>query len=197
MAKRKMFNKVNAREDTLNARKNERRDTNARTSNAREDALNARRTEKRRTNARTSNAREDAMNARKSEKRRTNARTSNAREDALNARKNEKRNTHARTSNAREDVFNSCKDKKQDIIAKNLFSPENKNPYYLRGKEIKNLDELKENLQSFKVTEAMWVADWIRYLGDPKTADQIKNRPKDFKRIIDARHTELSDLFNC
>jgi hypothetical protein len=84
-----------------------------------------------------------------------------------------------------------------DTVAKNLFEPENKNPYYLRGKEIKNLDELKENLQSFKDTEAMWVADWIRYLGDPKTADQIRNRPKEFKRIIDARYAELLNHLDC
>ena len=122
----------------------------------------------------------------------------NAREDALNARKNEKRDTIARTSNAREDELNVCNSDKSDTaIAKNLFSSENKNPYYLRGKEIKNLDELKENLQNFKDTEAMWVADWIRYLGDPKTADQIRNKPKEFRRIIDARYTELLNHLDC
>jgi hypothetical protein len=78
-----------------------------------------------------------------------------------------------------------------DNIARNLFSPENKNPYYFNGKELKNIDDLKQNLQNFTDTDAMWVAEWIKYLGDPYTAEQIRSRPKDFKKIINARHKEL------
>lgn len=88
-------------------------------------------------------------------------------------------------------------DENCDVVARNLFSPENKNPYNFRGKELKNLDDLKDNLQHFKDSEAVWVADWLGYLGDTTTATQIRRDPKQFKTIITMRHRELLNHLDC
>jgi hypothetical protein len=81
-------------------------------------------------------------------------------------------------------------------IATCLFQPAGKNPYYLfRGTDciaINDLSELKDSLDVFMENEAEWVASWIEYLGDKETADMIRERPNEFKRIIIERYEELS-----
>ncbi|MDI6886225.1 MAG: hypothetical protein QMD22_07800 [archaeon] len=81
-------------------------------------------------------------------------------------------------------------------IAISLLTPAGKNPYSLiRGTDcfpISNLSELKDRLDMFMENEAEWVASWIEYLGDKKTADKIRETPNEFKRIISARYEELS-----
>ena len=39
--------------------------------------------------------------------------------------------------------------------------------------------------------EAKWIASWIEYLGDAKTAAKILHAPNKFKEIIIARYDEL------
>ncbi|MDI6642976.1 MAG: hypothetical protein QMD95_02875 [Candidatus Hodarchaeaceae archaeon] len=76
-------------------------------------------------------------------------------------------------------------------IAKNLFEATGKNPYYRGGKAIKNFRELWENLAEFTENEAQWVAAWIDYLGDARTAARIRERPSKFKELINERYAEL------
>ena len=76
-------------------------------------------------------------------------------------------------------------------IATKLFSPMGKNPYYRGEKAIKNFKELKENLNEFTEKEAQWVASWIEYLGDVKTAARIRQTPSKFRDIVIARFNEL------
>jgi hypothetical protein len=76
-------------------------------------------------------------------------------------------------------------------IAAKLFSPVGKNPYFRGEKAIKNFKELKENLNEFTEKEAQWVASWIEYLGDVKTATKIRQTPSKFKDIVIARFNEL------
>ncbi len=88
--------------------------------------------------------------------------------------------------------------KKADLtkLATTLFEPEGKNPYYLReGKAIRNLNELKENLEYFSDKEAQWLASWIEYLGDKETAARIRAAPDAFKGIISERHAELIEFY--
>ena len=81
-------------------------------------------------------------------------------------------------------------------IATGLFKPAGKNPYYLiRGTDcsiINNLAELKDKVDLFTEGEAQWVASWIEYLGDKKTAERIRGTPSEFKRFIIERYEELS-----
>jgi hypothetical protein len=76
-------------------------------------------------------------------------------------------------------------------IAHQVLTGDGKNPYYFSGKQIRNLDELQTHLKDFKPHEASWLADWIAYLGDKQTAEQIQQNPKDFKNIISTRFVEL------
>lgn len=76
-------------------------------------------------------------------------------------------------------------------VAKMVFQPAGKNPYYKGGKAIKNLQELVDNLNSFNEGEASWVASWIEYLGDKETAQKIKSNAKDFRNVIQNRHSQL------
>ena len=76
-------------------------------------------------------------------------------------------------------------------IAKKLFKVEDKNPYYLGEQAIKNFEELRGSLDKFTESEAQWVASWIEYLGDAKTAARIRQSPNRFKEIIADRYNEL------
>ena len=76
-------------------------------------------------------------------------------------------------------------------IAKKLFKAEDKNPYYLGEQAIKNFEELRGSLDKFTESEAEWVASWIEYLGDAKTAAEIRQSPNRFKEIIANRYNEL------
>ncbi|MBE0517519.1 MAG: hypothetical protein IBX41_09095 [Methanophagales archaeon] len=81
-------------------------------------------------------------------------------------------------------------------IAISLLTPAGKNPYYLfRGTDciaINNISELKDRIDLLTGNEADWVASWIDYLGDKETADMIRERPNEFKRIIIERYEERS-----
>ncbi len=82
-------------------------------------------------------------------------------------------------------------------LASSLFEPEGKNPYYMGdGRAIKNLTELKENLDSLSDNEAHWLASWIEYLGDEETAKRIRAAPDTFKAIINERYTELMEFYH-
>jgi len=85
-------------------------------------------------------------------------------------------------------------------LATSLFAPARKNPYYLnRGSSaivIKNLAELRENLDVFTEEEAPWLASWIEYLGDKETAARLTETPGEFKDIIIERHEELQEFFS-
>lgn len=76
-------------------------------------------------------------------------------------------------------------------IAKSLFRAVGKNPYYHRGQPIRNFGELKDNLDKLTGEEAPWVASWIEYIGDAKTAAMIRQTPDKFKEIITARYEQL------
>jgi len=76
-------------------------------------------------------------------------------------------------------------------IADKLFSPVGKNPYFRGEKAIRNFRELVRSLSEFSEKEAQWVASWIDYLGDRKTATEISQAPTRFREIITARFNEL------
>ena len=84
-------------------------------------------------------------------------------------------------------------DKELFGIAKQMFNPEDKNPYNLNGRELKNLLDLVDNLDAFTGNEGLWVASWIEYLGDKDLAALIQNWPEDFKQIVIARYNRLKD----
>ncbi len=76
-------------------------------------------------------------------------------------------------------------------MAAKLFAPVGKNPYFLGEKAIKNFRELVRSLSDFTEKEARWVALWIDYLGDKKTATEISQTPTRFREIITTRFNEL------
>ncbi len=76
-------------------------------------------------------------------------------------------------------------------VARKLFHPTEREPYYLRDLAIRNFDELHANLERFTEEQAGWVADWVQYLGDEETARRIRKETKEFKKIIAQRHQEL------
>ena len=71
-----------------------------------------------------------------------------------------------------------------------MFFPE-KNPYYHKNKEIKDMNDLIRNLDSFSEGEALWLASWIEYLGDKTLADRIRKTPSQFKSLIRERYNRL------
>ncbi|MEK6978230.1 MAG: hypothetical protein AABX40_07525 [Candidatus Hydrothermarchaeota archaeon] len=86
----------------------------------------------------------------------------------------------------REDLYN---------LAKLMFDPAGKEPYYLGSGAIRNLEELKVSLDSFTPEMAEWVASWVEYLGDRKTAEDIRRAKGEFKRIIEKRYTVLRKYY--
>ena len=76
-------------------------------------------------------------------------------------------------------------------IAKKILTGDGKNPYYYGGIAIQNFDQLQDHLQDFSEHEAGWLADWIDYLGDNRTALKIREIPSEFKTIINERYIEL------
>lgn len=76
-------------------------------------------------------------------------------------------------------------------IAGRLFEPVGKEPYYLGGKAIRNFPELIENLGAFPEEDANWIASWIEYLGDVRTAMRIRESSGEFKEILRKRHVQL------
>lgn len=86
----------------------------------------------------------------------------------------------------------TIREKQLSELAKKLFRPVGKNPYYLKGKAINNLEELARNLGEFTGgEETKWVASWLEYLGDTDTAGKIRGAPNKFKQIITDRYYEL------
>jgi len=81
-------------------------------------------------------------------------------------------------------------------IAKQLLSGNGKNPYYYGGITIQNFEELQDHLKNFPEHEVGWLADWIDYLGDNRTAVKIRETPTEFKTIINERYLELKRLMN-
>jgi hypothetical protein len=86
-------------------------------------------------------------------------------------------------------------------LAASLFDPVGKNRYYLnRGSggmviAIKNITELKGNLDAFTDKEAYRIASWIEHLGDKETAERIRETPGEFKEIIAERYEELLEFY--
>jgi hypothetical protein len=81
-------------------------------------------------------------------------------------------------------------------LSANLFEPAGKNPYYHNTHSIRNLAELMERLDAFTNDEAHWLASWIEYLGDNKSAAWIRARPEKFKEIIRDRYNELNEFYH-
>ena len=82
------------------------------------------------------------------------------------------------------------------VVAKQLLSGDGKNPYYYGGITIQNFDDLQDHLKNFPENEVGWLADWIDYLGDNRTAVKIRESPSEFKTIINERYLELKKLMN-
>lgn len=76
-------------------------------------------------------------------------------------------------------------------IAKEVFSPDGKNPYYKGDIEICNFEDLKHNIGLFSEEEAVWVSEWVHYLGDKKCASDIMKSPKKMKKTVNARYKSL------
>lgn len=88
-------------------------------------------------------------------------------------------------------------DEEMAELADKMFHPRDKNPYYLNGRALNNLQDLVDNLDSFTGNEGLWVADWLEYLGDEYVAALIRNWPDDFKQIVMARYIKLRDYHSC
>ncbi|MEM3087430.1 MAG: hypothetical protein QXO51_02480 [Halobacteria archaeon] len=78
--------------------------------------------------------------------------------------------------------------------ARKLLRPSDRQPYWVGGQPIGNLEELVGNLEKFGDDHAYWVADWIEYLGDRNTADRIRAEQKKFKEIVKQRYQELREF---
>ncbi len=119
----------------------------------------------------------------------------------MTAREKKKRGTKVKEGK-KERIATKINKKKTELskLATSLFNPAGKNPYYLnRGSSsiaIKNMAELKDNLDVFTREEAPWLASWIEYLGDKETAARIRETPGEFKAIIIERHEELHEFFS-
>lgn len=74
------------------------------------------------------------------------------------------------------------------MLAASLFDPVGKNPYYLNRGDIsiaiKNITELRDNLDVFTEGASPWLASWIEYLGDKEAADRIRETPGEFKKSL-------------
>jgi hypothetical protein len=83
-------------------------------------------------------------------------------------------------------------------LATALFRPMEKNSYiFNKGSTsiaITDLNDLRDNLDSFTVQEALCLASWLDYLGDHETADNIREEPVQFKEIIADRYDELKEF---
>ena len=102
----------------------------------------------------------------------------------------------------RRNMVRRIKEKKEAFLklSSSLFEPVGKNPYYLfRGNDtsitIRNLTDLRYNLDAFTKEEAHWLASWLEYLGDNECAGQIRERPEKFKQIIMERYNELREFY--
>ena len=102
---------------------------------------------------------------------------------------------------ARKRIIMKIKEKKAELsrLAAALFTPAAKDPYYLnRGAQrvtINNLIDLRDNLDAFTHGEALWLASWIEYLGDPHTAGRIRENPEQLKEIVAGRYDELREFY--
>ncbi len=88
-------------------------------------------------------------------------------------------------------IMGRAESEERTRMAKMLFGAAGKNPYYRGELVIKNFKELRDHIGKFTEGETGWVAAWIEYLGDRGTAARIKQTPKRFKDIINARYEEL------
>ena len=91
----------------------------------------------------------------------------------------------------RRQVTRAAEEAELAVIAKKLFKAEDKNPYHRGEQAIRNFEELRGSLDKFTESEAQWVASWIEYLGDAKTAARIRQSPNRFREIITYRYNEL------
>ncbi|MDI6886389.1 MAG: hypothetical protein QMD22_08635 [archaeon] len=92
------------------------------------------------------------------------------------------------------------KKKEFSKLSSSLFEPVGKNPYYLNrdsdSTAIRNLIELRDNLDAFSKEEAHWVASWLEYLGDKELATRLRAMPEKFKEIIVERCNELREFYH-
>jgi len=88
-------------------------------------------------------------------------------------------------------------DKEMAALAKAMLHPAGKNPYYLNGKALYNMQDLVNNLDDFTGNEGAWVAEWLNYLGDEDVATRIQTWPDDFKQIVIARCNKLKEYHTC
>lgn len=98
-----------------------------------------------------------------------------------------------KTNQQKKTVFKKGTKKKEDLpgISRKLFEAAGKEAYYLGDLAIHNLEDLRNHIDQFTEKEAQWLASWIEYLGDPKTAEKIRGALPDFKAIIEKRHNQL------
>ena len=98
-------------------------------------------------------------------------------------------------------IVRRIKEKKKEFskLSSSLFEPVGKDPYYLiRGSNsaaIRNLIELRDNLDAFTHGEAHWIASWLEYLGDKESATRLREMPEKFKEIIVERCNELREFY--
>jgi len=81
-------------------------------------------------------------------------------------------------------------------LSKLLFDPQGKEPYYWGDRAIRNLEELKANLDSFGEGTEDWVASWIAYLGDQETATRIQKSKGKMREIITERYQQLRKYYS-
>jgi hypothetical protein len=93
-------------------------------------------------------------------------------------------------------VINLAKMRKIELakLAAALFSPTDKNPYYSGCLAIANLRELHQHLELFSPDAALWLAQWLEYLGDTATASKIRTEPDRFRQIVVDRYEELKEF---
>ena len=78
-----------------------------------------------------------------------------------------------------------------DIISERTGLPKVKGAYRLGNRPIRNVYELVDNIYNIPQQEATWIADWLEYLGDVRTARAIYERPELFRKIVFERYRKF------
>lgn len=84
-------------------------------------------------------------------------------------------------------------------LARTLFQAPGKNPYILRefnNMAIANLEDLVKNLDKFNEQSAVWLANWVEYLGDPILAYRLRQTPARFRAVVEERYRQLQRASN-
>ncbi len=81
-------------------------------------------------------------------------------------------------------------------LARSMFHPTDRQPYWLGDRAIGNLEELAANVEKFGEEQAAWVADWLDYLGDAEVARRIRVQAARLRPIVTERYRQLKEALD-